>query len=296
LTNLKRGKTALFQKLPLTSGSSFVVQRYESPHFETPWHFHEEYELVYCERGFGKKFIGNSLSSYQEGELAFIGKNVPHLFKADDSFYHAGATTKPSSVVIQFLDGFLGKDFFESQEMAGMKKILLLSMNGLMVLGKTRTQIREIMLGMLNGGSIDRLNGLIKIFGLLSSSTELQPVSLDEVSGVNAYDSLKMNRVLEYALQNFKNKISIAEVAALANLSGSAFCRYFRSRTQKTFLSFIIEMRLNEACRLLNETQLSVLEICYESGFKNLSNFNRLFRKQFGQNPGDYRRRQDAEG
>jgi AraC-like DNA-binding protein len=296
LTNLKPGKTAIFQKLPLTSGSSFVVQRYESPYFETPWHFHEEYELVYCERGFGKKFIGNSLSSYQEGELAFIGKNVPHLFKADNSFYRAGATSKPSSVVIQFLYGFLGKDFFESAEMAGMKKILLLSMNGLMVMGKTRTQIKEIMLGMLDAGSIERLNGLIKIFGLLSNSTELQPVSLDEVSGVNAYDGLKMNRVLEYALQNFKNKISIAEVAALANLSGSAFCRYFRSRTQKTFLSFIIEMRLNEACRLLNETQLSVLEICYESGFKNLSNFNRLFRKQFGQNPGDYRRRREAEG
>jgi AraC-like DNA-binding protein/quercetin dioxygenase-like cupin family protein len=291
LTSINSNKGALFQKLPLAQGSSFVVNRYESPHFETPWHFHEEYELVYCERGFGKKFIGNSFSDYEEGEIALIGKNVPHLFKADPSFYSPGAAIKPSSIVIQFLEGFLGKEFFQSQEMAEMKKILTLSMNGLMILGKTRQLVKEIMYKMLKTGNIGRLNGLIEIFGILSESAEIQPVSVDEISGVNVYDSLKMNKVLEYALLHYKEGISIGKAAALTNLSESAFCRYFKSRTQKTFLSFVIEMRLNEGCRLLNETDLSILEVCYESGFKNLSNFNRLFRKQFGLNPLEYRRK-----
>ena len=293
LTKIKLNKNALFQKLPLSTGSSFIVNRYESPYFETPWHFHEEYELVYCERGFGMKFIGNSFSSYQEGEIAFIGKNVPHLFKADDSFYQAGSSVKPSSIVVQFLEGFLGKQFFSAPEMSEMKQVLALSMNGIMVLGETRMKIKHLLYEMLEAGKIGRLKGLIEIFGLLSTSAELQPLSINTISGINVKDSLKMHKVLEYALLHYKNDITIQAAAKLVNLSESAFCRYFKSRTQKSFLSFVIEMRLNESCRLLKETDQSILEICYESGFKNLSNFNRLFRKQFQESPVEYRKKMD---
>lgn len=282
-------KNALFQKLPLTAGGSFVINRYESPYFETPWHFHEEYELVYCERGFGKKIVGNNFSSYQQGDLAFIGRNVPHLFKADDSYYQPGVTVKPSSVVLQFREDFLGAGFFNSAEMVEMKKILDLAVSGLAVLGKTREQIMQLMLEMLHLGKINRLNNLIQIFGLLSASDELMPLSLSPVIGSNASDSFRMHKVLEYALQNYKSEISIGSAAQLAHLSESAFCRYFKSRTQKSFISFIIEIRVNEACRLLKETDLSVLEICYESGFNNLSNFNRQFRLLKSQAPVEYR-------
>jgi AraC-like DNA-binding protein len=294
LTNLKIAKNAVFQKLHLTTGSSFIINRYQSPNFETPWHFHEEYELVYCEKGFGKKFIGDSFSAYQEGEIALIGKNVPHLFKADDSFYQEGTSIKPSSIVIQFAEDFLGKDFFNISEMASMKKILSLSMSGLLISGEAKEKIKQIMIEMLDLGNIARLAKLIEIFDLLSKGQELHAISVNIISGININDSLKMNKVLEYTLSHFKNEISITEVAALSNLSESAFCRYFKSRTQKTFLSFVIEMRLNESGRLLQESNKSILEICYECGFKNLSNFNRLFRKQFKQNPMEYRKRKEG--
>lgn len=294
MTTPQINKNALYQKLPTSWGNSFLANRYVSPNFETPWHFHEEYELVYCENGFGQKYIGNSFSAYQQGEMAFIGKNVPHLFMADASFYDTEATEKPSSIVIQFLEDFLGQTFFHCPEMMEMKQVLSLSMNGLMVTGKTKEAIRLIMLQMLEEGKTGKLKCLIEIFGILSTSTELQPISVSTISGININDSLKMHKALEYALANYKEDITIEEVAALTNLSASAFCRYFKSRTQKTFLSFIIEMRLNEACKLLRETELSILDICYESGFKNLSNFNRLFRKQFHSNPVEYRKRKPA--
>lgn len=290
MTTQQINKNALYQKLPSTRGNSFLVNRYTSPYFETPWHFHEEYELVYCENSFGQKYIGNSFSEYHQGEMALIGKNVPHLFMADALFYEAGATVKPSSVVIQFLEDFLGKPFFNCPEMTEMKQVLSLSMNGLMITGKTKEAIRPIMLQMLDEEKTGRLKCLIEIFGILSASVELQPLSLSTINGININDSLKMHKILAYALAKYKEDITIQEVAELTNLSASAFCRYFKSRTQKSFLSFIIEMRLNEACKLLKETDLSILNICYEAGFKNLSNFNRLFRKQFNQNPVEYRR------
>lgn len=284
-------KRALYQKLPLTRGNSFVMGRYISPYFETPWHFHEEYELVYCETGFGKKFIGDSFSAYQQGEMALIGKNVPHLFKADDSFYDEEAVLKPSSLVIQFLEDFLGKSFFSTAEMSDMRQVLLLSQNGLLITGKTREKIRDVMYEMMGEEKTGKLKGLIEIFHLLSVSKELQPLSLTAVSGINLNDSAKMQRVLDYALHHFREAVTVEEAARLAHLSPSAFCRYFKSRTQKSFLNFVIEMRLLEACRLLTETDLPVLHICYETGFKNLSNFNRLFRKQVGQQPLAYRKK-----
>jgi len=282
-------KHALFQKLPLTPGGSFVINRYESPFFETPWHFHEEYELVYCEKGFGKKFVGNSFSHYEEGDMALIGKNVPHLFKADDCYYQPGATVKPSSVVIQFKEDFLGTVFFNCPEMMEMKQVLGLAMSGLAVLGETRKKIRQLMLEMLQAGKITRLNNLIEIFGLLSACDELVPLSVNTVTGINISDSHRMHKILEYALQNYKSDVSVSAAAKLAHLSASAFCRYFKNRTQKSFLGFIIEMRINEACRLLKETDMPVLEICYESGFNNLSNFNRQFRLLTSQAPLAYR-------
>jgi len=174
--------------------------------------------------------------------------------------------------------------------MAEMKQVLSLSMNGILIFGKTREKIKHLMLQMLAEGKMERLNHMIEIFGLLSISTELQPLSVSIISGINMSDSLKMHKVLEYALQNYKEDISINKVAKLINLSDSAFCRYFKSRTQKSFLDFVIEMRLNEACKLLKETEKSIIDICYESGFKNLSNFNRLFRKKFHESPVAYRK------
>jgi hypothetical protein len=253
LPNQER-KRALYQKLPLTRGNSFVIDRYISPYFETPWHFHEEYELVYCETGFGKKFIGNSFSEYYEGEMALIGKNVPHLYKADDSFYDEEAIIKPSSLVVQFLEDFLGKTFFSTSEMSEMKQVLSLSMNGLLITGRTKEKIRDAMYEMMQEEKTGKLKGLIEIFHLLSISKELQPLSLTTVSGINLNDSAKMQKVLDYALKHFKEDITIDKAAKLTHLSPSAFCRYFKSRTQKSFLGFVIEMRLIEACKLLKET------------------------------------------
>ncbi len=218
MTNQER-KRALYQKLPRTKGNSFVIGRYISPYFETPWHFHEEYELVYCETGFGKKFIGNSFSEYHQGEMALIGKNVPHLYKADDDFYDEEAIIKPSSLVVQFLEDFLGKTFFSTSEMSEMKQVLSFSMNGLLINGRTKEKIRNVMYEMMQEEKTGKLRGWIEIFHLLSISKELQPLSLSTVSGINLNDSAKMQKILDYALNNFKEDITIEEAARIAQLS-----------------------------------------------------------------------------
>ncbi len=279
-------KKPLLQKLPLTFGSSFLIDRFESPYFETPWHYHQEIEIVLCDSGFGKKFVGNHVSDYAEGDLAILGSNLPHWYRADDACYQH---QKPASIVIHFLDDCFGKDFFKLSEMTEIKHFLETAKLGIEFYGETRTKIQEKIQNLLKADKVARMLGLIEILHLMSYSKEYRFLSENAIVGVSKKDSERMNEVFDYVLKNFKNDINLSEIANKARFSEAAFCRYFKLRTQKTFVEFVNEIRIEYACKLLDENDLNILEICYESGFKNLSNFNRQFRKYTNNNPKTYR-------
>lgn len=279
-------KKPLLQKLPLTFGSSFLIDRFESPYFETPWHYHQAIEIVLCDGGFGKKFVGNHVSDYAEGDLAILGSNLPHWYRADDACYQH---QKPASIVIHFLDDCFGKDFFELAEMAEIKRFLETAKLGIEFYGETRAGIQEKIQNLLKADKVARMLGLIDILHLMSCSKEYRILSENAIVGVSKKDSERMNEVFDYVLKNFKNDINLSEIANKTRFSEAAFCRYFKLRTQKTFVEFVNEIRIEYACKLLSENDLNILEICYESGFKNLSNFNRQFRKYTNNNPKTYR-------
>jgi AraC-like DNA-binding protein len=282
-------KKPLLQKLPLSFGSSFLIDRFESPFFETPWHYHQAIEIVLCDGGFGKKFIGKHVSDYVEGDLAILGSNLPHWYRADDTFYHQNQAIKPASIVIHFLDDCFGNGFFEMAEMIEIKKLLETAKLGIEFYGETKNAIRKKILGLLEADKIQRFLGLIEILHLMANSKEYKLLSENGMVGISTKDSARMNVVFDYVLKNFKNDIDLREIADKTNFSEAAFCRYFKLRTQKTFVEFVNEIRIGHACKLLIESDLNILEICYESGFNNLSNFNRQFRKMMNSNPKNYR-------
>ncbi len=279
-------KKPLLQKLPLTFGSSFLIDRFESPYFETPWHYHQEVEIVLCDGGFGKKFVGNHVSDYVEGDLAILGSNLPHWYRADDACYQH---QKPASIVIHFLDDCFGEFFFELSEMTEIKRFLETAKLGIEFYGETRVKIREKIQNLLKADKVVRMLGLIEILHQMSCSKEYRFLSENAIVGISKKDSERMNKVFDYVLKNFKNDINLSEIASKTRFSEAAFCRYFKLRTQKTFVEFVNEIRIEYACKLLAENDLNILEICYESGFKNLSNFNRQFRKFTNNNPKTYR-------
>jgi YesN/AraC family two-component response regulator len=283
-------KKPLLQKLPLTFGSSFLIDRFESPYFDTPWHYHEEIEIVLCDGGFGKKFVGNHVSDYAEGDLAILGSNLPHWYRADDACYQH---QKPASIVIHFLNDCFGKDFFEAEEMTEIKYFLKTANLGIEFYGQTRTKIQEKIQCLLKADKVARMLGLIEILHLMSVTKEYRFLSENAIVGVSKKDSERMNEVFNYVLKNFKNDINLSEIANKTRFSEAAFCRYFKLRTQKTFVEFVNEIRIESACKLLAENDLNILEICYESGFKNLSNFNRQFRKYTNNNPKTYRKKME---
>ena len=280
----------LFQKLPLSKGSSFIYERYVSPRFETPWHYHEELEIVLCDGGFGKKLVGNHTSAYEEGDLLLLGSNLPHLFQADDYFYQDGVNTRPASLVIQFKPASFGDTFFELTEMTAIQRLFEKAQLGLEFLGETKARISSILREKINANGVERLSALLDILNLMSESDEVRSLSEIGMQGLSVKDSERMHAVFDLLFKNFKEPITVDQAASLTHLSKPAFCRYFKARTQKTFVEYLTDVRIGHACKLLRETELSVLEVCFESGFNNLSNFNRQFRRKLNCPPQVFRR------
>lgn len=261
------------QKLPLSEHSSFLADKFITPYFETPWHYHSEYELVLIIKGKGKRFVGNYVSDYEEGNLTFIGSNLPHLFRKNNADDTGG------SLVIHFRENFLGNEFVMAPEMQKIKLLFEKSKMGLHITGNTRDMMDRQMNDVLRLKGMDRLISLLQLLNILANSTEYELLSNPDVIGQNGKDNDRLNKVFDYVILNFTENIQIEDVARIANMSYSGFSRYFKNRTKKTFSHFVNEIRIGHACKCLMENDVSISTVCFESGFNNLTHFNEQFKK-----------------
>lgn len=273
------------QKLPLSEHSSFMTDTFTTPHFETPWHCHAEYELVLVLQGKGKRFIGNHVSDYAEGQVDLLGLNLPHWYRKEDP------EATGSALVIHFREEFLGKDFCKIPEMQKVRLLFERSQMGIRFFGHIQQEAAQRIRTMPQLQGMDRLVCLLSILSALADATEYELCSSDRIAGQNGKDSDRLNKIFDYVMNNFKEEICSKEVANLAMMSYSAFCRYFKNRTKKNFSRFVNEIRIGHACKQLMESDTSISYVCYESGFNNMSNFNKQFKKIVKYTPHEFQQR-----
>ena len=279
----------VLEHLPLDPEASFVVKAFDYPYYPTPWHFHPEYEIVLVTESTGKRFIGDSVSDFKKGDLAFLGPNLPHLYRNDIEYYAAKSQDlRAKSIVVHFLERSFGNQFFALPETRNISTLFSRSRNGLDIFGATRDIVFEKLSELLALNGFPRWLKLLDILQVLSESDELKSISRTHVVGKNEIESDRMNRVFEFVMRNFTREITIAEVANEVNLAENSFSRYFSQRTRKSFITFVNEVRLSHASKLLQENKLSISEICFASGYNNLSHFNRQFKNLYQLSPLTY--------
>lgn len=265
---------------------SFSINRYSySNQFPGIWHFHDEFELTLIEKSSGSRMVGDHIEGFKVGDLVLIGKNLPHTWRND-----AGAGEGDSAaLVIHFLENFLGETFFDLPEMQRIKKLLDRSKQGLKVSGKLAPQIAEMMKQIEQAQEVDRILLFLQILKMMAESEKLQVLCSEGfTNSINYADSERLKRVYEYVMNNFQEDVALPKAAAVANMSPTAFSRYFKSRTRKSFTQFVIEMKIGYACKLLINENMSVTEVCYKSGFQNLSNFTLQFKGLTNMTPKKY--------
>ncbi|WP_020530078.1 AraC family transcriptional regulator [Flexithrix dorotheae] len=287
----------LLEKLTLEPKNSFVLLRDKLPYYPTPWHYHPEYELVLVVKSSGKRIVGDNIENFNDGDLVFMGPNLPHVYDNDPEYYEGREDLEAEAIVIHFKEDFLGKGFFSIPEMHKVSRFFEKSKYGIKITGQTRTNVAQAMEDLFIYEEQTRIIKLLQILEELSLSQEYQLLaSPGFVKNYSNSGSERLTNVYEYIMKNFASDIQLDEIAEKANMSPNAFCRFFKARTRKTFSTFLNEIRVGNACKLLIEDKLHISQICYESGFNNLSNFNRQFKKITGKSPLAYKKQHQVLG
>ncbi len=280
----------VLEYLPKEAEESFVVKAFDYLYYPTPWHFHPEYEIVLVTESTGKCFIGDSVSNFEPGDLALIGPNLPHLYRNESNYYQPDAALRAKSIVVHFLETSFGTHFLNLPEAKEIKKLLEKSNRGLHITGITNQIISAQLFELVALKGFSRWLKLLGILHALAVSEDYHYISNAGISGQNELESERMNQVLQFVLKHFNQEISLKNAADIANMAENSFSRYFSQRTRKSFTSYVNEIRLSHACKLLIENQKSVAEICFDCGFETMSNFNRQFKRHYQMNPLAYRK------
>jgi AraC-like DNA-binding protein len=284
-------------KLPLVSDTSFLYNNWHCNYFDKPWHFHEEYELVMIEKSRGLKFIGDKVSEFEEGELMLLAPRIPHFFRNNIEYYKKNGNLEASSIFIHFTEDFLGKNFFDLPEMKLVSKLLEMSQFAVEIHGNVKNIIIDRLSGMCNESAPQRLVSLLDILIKISESNEVSPVLSSKYKEgerrdfYSSRDVSRINVIFKYIMENFNREIYVHEIAGMLHMSNAAFSRYFKHHTRKTFSDYVTEIRISHACKLLMVDDQSISQISSDSGFENLSNFYKHFRRITGIIPKEYRKR-----
>lgn len=280
----------VLEYLPRNARESFVVKFFDYDYYPTPWHYHPEFEIVLVTESTGKRFIGDQIGNFRPGDLAFIGPNLPHLYRNDRKYYQSGSGLRAQSIVVHFLMDSLGNDFLQLPESADLRELFERSGRGLDIFGQTNMRVQAMLFELLKLDGLPRWMKLLEILHVLAETDEYKTISRHAMKGQHEKDNDRLNKVLELVMQSFHQEIRMEDVARTVKMSPPSFSRYFKLRTRKTFSDFVSEIRLGHAAKLLQEENSSVAEICFASGFNNLSNFNRQFKRYYKMNPLRFRR------
>lgn len=267
-----------FLKIAPSADASINLYEQDVPYFATPWHYHPEHEIVLIKKSVGKKYVGSNISDFGPDDLCMIGSLLPHFYKNTPAYYEEGSGLEASSYVIHFREDCFGESFWSLPEMMSVRDLLLRSKKGLQFGDNVAFQAKPLLAELFSESSIPKVVAFLKVIHLLSTTTDYTYLNENSIELRNESDSDRIKRVYEYVIQHFREEICLKDAAQLANMSESAFSRYFKKRTRLTFSNFLTGVRLDYACLRLRETEKSIAEIAFESGFNNLSNFNRQFK------------------
>lgn len=270
---------------------TFFIKELNVPYFVNTHHFHKDYEIVFVKESSGKRIVGDHVEAFSEGDLVLVGPDLPHAWFNDKEYYEGREELLARSVVIYLKKTWLEKEVLRLPQTGRLKKLLENSQRGIKFTGTSRQLIGQVVLRLNEAEGLHKTIDLLSILCEMSESKEYQLLATSNyINNYNELETARLNQVYEYVMRNFSSEISLEAAADVASMSANAFSRYFKKQTQKNFSHFVNEIRIGHACRLLQKKDLNITQVCYESGFQSITNFNKFFRRHTGKSPLEYRK------
>ncbi len=261
-----------------SSNESFKIWTNAAPYLHNPWHYHPECEITAIEEGRGMLFVGDKVITYEKNDLILIGPNLPHEWR---SSIKETPDYLSKSMALHFRNDFPGNDFYKIPEAKIIHEILEQSRKGIKFNNRSiQNKVKEKMAEILQSKGIERVNLLFLILEMIATSPDQEYLSSQSfIDSFDEGEDHRMNTIYKYVMAHFKEPISIDQLASEVNMTKTSFCRFFKKRATKSFVQYVNEIRIGYACKLLYTESYNISEVAYESGFENISNFNKQFMK-----------------
>lgn len=271
--------------IPKPDQATLVVQEDKGHQFYDKLHQHEEIQISLIKKGEGTFIIGDYIGEFEKGDVFVIGEHLPHVFNNDTS------DEEVHMISLFFIKSSFGDHFFKLPEFNQLSPLFSASALGFKLDG-SQNNLKDLMEGIISKSQFDRFISFMEILKTIAKEKISPLSSIIHTKTYGEEEGKRMRDIFTYTLDNFYKNINLNQVAAVAHMTPNAFCRYFKQRTNKTYINFLLEIKIGNACKLLTKhTDLSIAEISYKSGFNNLTNFNRKFKSLKGITPTEFKKR-----
>lgn len=278
-------------KVPRLKEETIRVECWDLDNFFEPIHFHEEFQITLILEGGGSLFVSDSVIQFKKGEVYLFGKNLPHVFRNSGNEYQTNGKKKARAISVFFNQDVLKNSLTEIPESYAIRRLIDLAVYGIRISECKQAKVCEKLNGLPEKNSFEKFLGLLEILECISKDNHLDFISCQGIPIHTVQENIpKINMVFDFIRNNYSERITLRQVADLVNMSPTAFCRFFKYKSQKTFSRFLIEVRIANACKLLFQDDFNTSECCYSCGYNNLSNFHKHFKSVTGMTPLEFRK------
>ncbi|NME67821.1 AraC family transcriptional regulator [Flammeovirga aprica] len=273
----------VFKDTESKENKAITVAQKTTPCYDTLWHYHQQYELIFIQKGSGLRFVGDDVTSFSEGDLVMVGPYLPHLWRNDEG------QDDVSILVMKFDENFMGQGTFDKPIFSKIKELLEKSKFGVSFSNELGLSLEEELMGCLDKSTADQSIFLLSLLNRLANTGEVKKLSTSDMRQQGDTSSDRIDRVLKYISDNYEKDIDLQEIADIACLTSNSFCRFFKKVTNKSFKQYLNEVRIRNASRLLVQENYQISDVCYEVGFNSITNFNKQFKMIIGKTPREFR-------
>lgn len=264
--------------VPQTENEVVRVQVDAFPHYYDQLHQHPEIQIMFIETGQGTIIAGDYIGRFRPHDVFIIGSGQPHVFRSDQMYYESPSPDACRCVTLYFDERYFGKELWGSNELKLLREFSANSQKSFQLVGDALLDAAVLLRKLGTSTGLEKLVNFFSLLKLLIETRDKKTLSI-QPGKLLVSEEGRMNSIIEFTFRESHRKIYLSEVSQLANLSAEAFCRYFKLHTRKTYINFLNEVRVSSACQLLIQKDISIQQICYQTGFSNISNFNRIFKK-----------------
>ena len=282
---------ARYEQIILKEDESFSIGIFQDNLGKSTWHYHNHFEISFITEGTGKRIVADSIEEFQPGDLVFIGGNLPHVWIADKE-QKVFSDRSLEMVFLQFSSNILFPQLLALPEFKQVKKALDMSERGIQIVGRTLNEVSEIMLQLPYLKSFDRMNYFFRLLDIIGSSdTNINLASEEFMRKQFRPANRRIALIHDYLMNHYREEIDLMQLAELVHMAEGSLCRFFKMNVGSSVFEYLNQIKVEFACKLLMDPDMGIVDVCLDSGFNNLSHFNKQFRKNTGATPSEYRKR-----